>query len=168
MAERTLSFVNVAMWSGGYYSTATKGAKDVIDGATKLVLDAIRRMPDNGSSNSFTFTGMGCADGGTSIDLVRQAVGAVRARWPQRPITVVYSDQPRNDYNSLFHLIHGSDFHPDLSRRDRGRICPGSRDVILSAHLARGNAQPRILRDCNALAQPQALRPYEPCPGRWR
>jgi hypothetical protein len=83
------------------------GAKDVIDAATPLVLDAIRRMPDTGTSNSFTFTDMGCADGGTSIDLVRQAVRAVRARWPQRPITVVYSDQPRNDYNSLFHLIHG-------------------------------------------------------------
>src|SRR5262249_31197410 len=47
------------------------------------------------------------ADGGTSINLVRQAVIAVRARWPRRPITVVYSDQPRNDYNSLFQLIHG-------------------------------------------------------------
>ena len=107
MAERTLPFVNVAMWSGGYYSTATKGAKDVIDGATPLVLEAIRLMPNTGASNPFTFTDMGCADGGTSIDLVRQAVGAVRTRWKQRPITVVYSDQPRNDYNSLFHLVHG-------------------------------------------------------------
>jgi indole-3-acetate O-methyltransferase len=107
VAERTSAFVNVAMWSGGYYSTATKGAKDVIDRATPLVLEAIRRMPDTGTSNPFTLTDMGCADGGTSIDLVRQAVGAVRARWPQRPITVVYSDQPRNDYNSLFQLIHG-------------------------------------------------------------
>ncbi len=37
MAERTLPFVNVAMWSGGYYSTATKGAKDVIDSLFHLV-----------------------------------------------------------------------------------------------------------------------------------
>jgi hypothetical protein len=107
MAERALPFVDVAMWSGGHYSTATKGAKDVIDGATPLMLEAIRRMPDRGTSNPFTLTDMGCADGGTSFDLVRQAVRAVRARWPQRPITVVYSDQPRNDYNSLFHLLHG-------------------------------------------------------------
>jgi hypothetical protein len=95
------------MWSGGFYSTATKGAKDVIDGATPLVLEAIRCMPNTGTSTTFTLTDMGCADGGTSIDLVRQAVRAVRARWPQRPITVVYNDQPRNDYNSLFSLIHG-------------------------------------------------------------
>src|SRR5690349_5098165 len=107
MAERASSFVNVAMWSGGLYSTATKGAKDVIDGATPLVLGAIQRMPDTDNSSTFTLTEMGCADGGTSIDMVRQATAAVRARWPRRPICVVYADQPRNDYNSLFHLIHG-------------------------------------------------------------
>ena len=95
------------MWGGGYYSTATKGAKSVIDGAAPLVLDAIRRMPETGTADPFTLADMGCADGGTSIDLMRQAITAVRARWPQRPITVVYTDQPRNDYNSLFHLIHG-------------------------------------------------------------
>jgi len=107
MTERTLPFVNVAMWSGGHYSTATKGCKDVIDGATPLVLDAIRRMPDTTTSGPFTLTDMGCADGGTSIDMVRHATAAIRARWPQRPICVVYADQPRNDYNSLFHLVHG-------------------------------------------------------------
>jgi hypothetical protein len=95
------------MRGGGYYSTATKGAKDVIDGATPLVLDAIRRMPDASGSSPFTLTDMGCADGGTSIDMVRQATLAVRARWSRRPIVVVYADQPRNDYNALFHLIHG-------------------------------------------------------------
>ena len=107
MAERTLPFVNVAMRSGGYFSTATKGAKDAIDGATPLVLDAIHLLPETDPAHPFTMTDMGCADGGTSLEMVRQAVGAVRARWPQRPITVVYADQPRNDYNSLFHLIHG-------------------------------------------------------------
>jgi len=39
--------------------------------------------------------------------MVRQATAAVRARWPRRPIWVVYADQPRNDYNSLFQLVHG-------------------------------------------------------------
>ena len=107
MPDRKLPFVNVAMWGGGYYSTATKGAKNAIDGATALVLDAIRRMPETRTADPFTLSDMGCADGGTSIDLMRQAITAVRARWPQRAITVVYSDQPRNDYNSLFHLIHG-------------------------------------------------------------
>ena len=34
----------MAMKSGGYYSKAITGAKDVIDGATSLVLDAIDSM----------------------------------------------------------------------------------------------------------------------------
>jgi hypothetical protein len=107
MAEKAKPFSTGAMWSGGVYSTATKGAKDVIDGAAVLVLEAIRGMPDPDSTQPFTFTDMGCADGGTSIDMVRQAIGAVRERWPQQPISVVYTDQPRNDYNSLFQMVHG-------------------------------------------------------------
>jgi indole-3-acetate O-methyltransferase len=39
--------------------------------------------------------------------LVRQAIFGVRARWPRRSLAVSYTDQPRNDYNSLFQLIHG-------------------------------------------------------------
>src|SRR5215471_3939677 len=106
MAASTLQAVDVAMRGGGYYSAVTKGAKDAIDSATPLVLEAIQRLPDRDTSAPFTLSDMGCADGGTSLDLVRQAITAVRARWPQRSICIVYTDQPRNDYNSLFHLIH--------------------------------------------------------------
>jgi hypothetical protein len=67
----------------------------------------LKTLPDTDTANPFTLTDMGCADGGTSIDMVRQAMAAMRARWPRRPIWVVYADQPGDDYNSLFHLIHG-------------------------------------------------------------
>ena len=107
MGESALQAVNVAMRGGGYYSRANQSAKDVIDSATPLVLDAIRRMPDTDPAALFTLTDMGCADGGTSLDMVRQAITAVRDRWPQRSICIVYTDQPRNDYNSLFRMIHG-------------------------------------------------------------
>src|SRR2546427_8811625 len=99
MAESILQAVNVAMRGGGYYSAVAKCAKDVIDGATPLVLDAIRCLPDRDTSAPFTLTDMGCADGGTSLDMVRQAITTVRDRWPQRSICIVYTDQPRNDYN---------------------------------------------------------------------
>jgi hypothetical protein len=95
------------MRGGGQYSIAAKGAKDAIDSATPLVLEAINRLPDGDTSAPFTIADIGCADGGTSLDLVRQAIAVVRDRWPQRPISIVYTDQPRNDYNSLFRLIHG-------------------------------------------------------------
>src|SRR5262245_41362064 len=107
MAENTLQAVNVAMRGGGYYSAVTKSAKAVIDSATPLVLDAIRGLPTSDATTPFTLADMGCADGGTSLDMVHQAVAVVRERWPQRPLTVIYTDQPRNDFNSLFHIVHG-------------------------------------------------------------
>ena len=99
--------LDVAMRGGGQYSTAAKGAKDAIDSATPLVGEAISRLPDGDISTPFTLVDIGCADGGTSLDMVDEAIAAVRGRWPQRPICIVYTDQPRNDYNSLFRLIHG-------------------------------------------------------------
>jgi hypothetical protein len=95
----------IAMKGGGYYSLATLGAKHVIDGATPLVLDAIAAMPD--SSGPFVFADMGTADGGTARDLVERVVEAVRRRWPGREIALVYTDQPRNDFNALIANIHG-------------------------------------------------------------
>jgi hypothetical protein len=71
------------------------------------VLETIDHLPDCGASTVFTMTDMGCADGGTSLDLVRRVIAAVRNRWPDRPICIVYTDQPRNDYNSLFQIVHG-------------------------------------------------------------
>ena len=55
MAQNTLQAVNVAMRGGGYYSAVTKGAKDVIDNATPLVLDAIRCLPTCRRCNPFHF-----------------------------------------------------------------------------------------------------------------
>ena len=67
MAKNTLQAVDVAMRGGGYYSAVTKGAKDAIDSATPLVLEAIQRLPDQDTATPFTLTDMGCADGGTSL-----------------------------------------------------------------------------------------------------
>jgi hypothetical protein len=39
--------------------------------------------------------------------MVRQALAYLREQAPQRPLTMIYSDQPRNDYNALFRIIHG-------------------------------------------------------------
>src|SRR5205814_575888 len=96
----------MAMKGAGYYSKATTGAKDVIDGAADLVLDAIGRIGlwDGGVVR---LADMGCADGGTSIDLWRRALKHVRAIVPASPIELVYSDLPRNDFSQLFRNIHG-------------------------------------------------------------
>jgi hypothetical protein len=85
----------VGVRGDGYYSAVTRGAKDTIDGAIPLVREASHHLPDADASRPFTLTGIGCADGGTSMDLVRQAILGVSARWPWRPLVVIYTDQPR-------------------------------------------------------------------------
>ncbi len=97
----------MAMKGAGYYSRATIGAKHVMDKAAGLILDALDRMdpPDDGSI--FTMTDMGCADGGTSIDMVGTILKDVRRRCPSRPIQMIYTDLPRNDFSQLFQIVHG-------------------------------------------------------------
>lgn len=97
----------IAMKGAGYYSRATTGAKDVIDGATHLVLDALERLPLEDDGTAIRLTDMGCADGGTSIDLWRAALKRLRERAPSRPIELIYTDLPRNDFSQLFRTIHG-------------------------------------------------------------
>ena len=97
---------HVAMTGGGAYSLATLGAKDVIDGAWPLVRDAIERIPGRPGS-AFTLSDMGTADGGTSLDMIGDAIAAIRQRFPERDVQIVYTDQPRNDYNAIFEMVHG-------------------------------------------------------------
>ena len=74
--ENSAGKTEVAMRGGGYYSLSTAGAKDVIDAATLLVLDAVASVPVK--DGLFTFSDMGCADGGTSLQMVARAVGAIQ------------------------------------------------------------------------------------------
>lgn len=106
---------NVSMRSG--YWLATIGTKNVIDGATPLVVDALERMQLS-RSDTFCLTDMGCADGGSSMSLVRACIEHVREQAPERQISIVYTDQPRNNYNALFGILHGIEEGPMPSYLD--------------------------------------------------
>ena len=97
----------MSMKGGGYYSKATIGAKHVIDGATHLILEAVDRMDPADNGATFTMSDMGCADGGTSVAMVGTVLKEIRRRAPSRPIQMVYTDLPRNDFSQVFQNIHG-------------------------------------------------------------
>src|SRR5260221_4350030 len=103
MADRASEADGIAMRGG--YSLATVGAKHVIDGALPLVLEALERIAPERGSGTFTMADFGCADGGTSLDMVKTVLREVRRRAPGRPIAMVYTDQPRNDFNALFAIV---------------------------------------------------------------
>ena len=93
------------MSEGGLYSLATKGAKDVIDNATPRVLQATEQIGLDKSA--FTIADMGCADGGTSLDMIRKVIGRIKQHSANTAITIIYADQPANDFNALVDIIHG-------------------------------------------------------------
>ncbi len=109
----------ITMSGGGLYSLATLGAKHVIDAATPLVVDAIDSLPQDSIDAGFTLSDMGTADAGTSLSMVAAAIGALRQRAPAAPVSIVYSDQPRNDFNALIANVHGlGPFETYLDRFD--------------------------------------------------
>ena len=95
---------NITMSAGGLYSLATIGAKDVIDKATPRVLAAIDNIQHQ--DGHWCFSDMGCADGGTSLDLWRAVTQHCR-QLNNQDIQIVYADQPRNDFNALVSILHG-------------------------------------------------------------
>ncbi|MEM7525181.1 MAG: SAM-dependent methyltransferase, partial [Pseudomonadota bacterium] len=97
----------MAMKGAGYYSRATIGAKHVMDNAAGLILDALERRPPADDGSVFQMTDMGCADGGTSLDMVGRVLADVRRRCPSRPIQMTYTDLPRTDFSQLFQIVHG-------------------------------------------------------------
>jgi hypothetical protein len=103
----TSDAAKIAMRGAGYYSSNTVGAKAVIDKVGDLVVAAIGRMPKLAESDPFSIADFGAADGGTSIDLMRRMVEAIRAREPNRQVTITYTDLPHNDFSALFRLTQG-------------------------------------------------------------
>ena len=97
----------MAMKGAGYYSKAIIGAKHVMDNAGGMVIDAIDRMQLFDDGTVFRATDMGSADGGTSVDLWRRVLSHVRGKAPSRPIEMIYTDLPRNDFSQVFQMIHG-------------------------------------------------------------
>jgi len=120
MSTKKAQADNITMSSGGLYSLATLGAKDVIDKATPIVLAALATVPQPSQNGNWCFSDMGCADGGTSLDLWRAVVQSIRAGGTN-DIQIVYADQVFNDFNALAKILHGNTVFDSY--------LPGSSDV---------------------------------------
>jgi hypothetical protein len=97
----------IAMRGAGYYSANTVGAKNVIDKVGDLVVKAVAKMPRLADGRPFAIADFGAADGGTSMDMMRRLVGAIREAEPERAISITYTDLPHNDFSTLFRLSQG-------------------------------------------------------------
>ncbi|MDP6432397.1 MAG: SAM-dependent methyltransferase, partial [SAR324 cluster bacterium] len=107
MSSQTEKLQNITMSSGGVYSLTTRGAEDVINAATPMLLSALDSMNISKNQDSFTFSDMGTADGGTSLKMVEKLINALRRIVPEININIVYADQPKNDFNGLVQTVLG-------------------------------------------------------------
>ena len=122
MSNRSETAGFMAMKGAGYYSKATTGARDVIDAAAPLIMAAVDRIPRNDVGRAFRCADLGCADGGTSVDMWRRVLAHQRAREPARRDR----DRLRRSAAQRFQpaLPHDPrpDRHQELLRRDPGRL----------------------------------------------
>jgi SAM-dependent methyltransferase len=95
------------MKGGGYYSQSTRGAKDVIDNASGMLMEAVAALPEPAAGRAIQIADFGAADGGTSKKAIRDTVAALRARFPGRQILVTYTDLASNDFSTLFKSMQG-------------------------------------------------------------
>ncbi len=104
----------VAMKGAGYYSRSTRGAKDVIDNAMGMLLEATSAIPAPPMGLPLHIADFGAADGGTSKKAIYETIAALRHRFPERQIELTYTDLPSNDYSNLFKNMLG--LIPDETR----------------------------------------------------
>lgn len=109
MTQHNKTAATTSMKSGGYYSRSTRGAKDAIDGATGLLLEAVAALPDPQQGAALRIADFGAADSGTSRSAISAAITALRQRWPEQQVEVTYTDLAANDWSHLFRSVQGLD-----------------------------------------------------------
>ena len=107
MTAKTETAGFMAMKGAGYYSKSTGGARIAINAVAPQITAAVERMGLVDDGQILRTADFGCADGGTSVEMWREVLSGLRAQVPSRPIEMVYTDLPRNDFGQLFRMLHG-------------------------------------------------------------
>ncbi|MEC8851468.1 MAG: SAM-dependent methyltransferase, partial [Pseudomonadota bacterium] len=110
----------LAMTTGGDYSLSTRGAKDVIDRATPRFRAALAAAAGQATGDHLVIADFGCADGGTGLEAMRQLASHAKTLRPNGSVTIVYEDQPLNDFNTLTRMVQGQAGPPPLHDPARG------------------------------------------------
>ena len=110
----------LAMTSGGDYSLSTRGAKNVMDRATPRFRAGLAAAAGQATVDHLVIADFGCADGGTGLETMRQLANHAKTLRPNGSVTIVYEDQPLNDFNTLTRMAQGQAGPPPLHDPARG------------------------------------------------
>ena len=95
---------SLAMKSEGYYSAKTAGAKNAIDKTKKIIVNALKSIPNK---EILRFADYGSADGGTSQEMWSNIIKLIRDFGDERQIEILYTDLASNDFSTLFKIMQG-------------------------------------------------------------
>ncbi len=122
----------------GYYNQHSRPQSGIVEFALPALRRAAESCPLDEDARDVVIADLGCSQGRNSIEPIAQAIEILRARSSsKRPISVVHSDLPSNDFNSLIQLIEqdGSSYQRRFEhvfsyfqgRSFYGRLFPDSR-----------------------------------------
>jgi hypothetical protein len=95
------------MESGGSYNLHAQVPADGAILALPLLKKAVQEVTLDGSDEPVVIGDYGSSQGKNSLAPMRAAIKGLRARFgPGRPIVVSHVDQPANDFNTLFEVLH--------------------------------------------------------------
>ena len=106
----------LAMRGAGYYSERTAGARNVINDAGAMVIDALAQAPQ---TKTLHIADYGAADGGTSREMWDMVIGQLRATGDHRQIEMLYTDLASNDFSTLFRMMQGMQGDPAIAYQSR-------------------------------------------------
>jgi SAM dependent carboxyl methyltransferase len=111
------------MESGGAYNLHARVQARGASQALPLLQSSLQKLELNGDQ-PITIADYGSSQGKNSLAPMRLATEMLRARLgPDRPIFVVHVDQPANDFNALFDVLHQD---PDSYARNGPNIFPAA------------------------------------------
>ena len=106
----------LAMRGAGYYSERTAGARNVINDAGAMVIDALAQASQ---TKTLRIADYGAADGGTSREMWDMVIGQLRATGDHRQIEMLYTDLASNDFSTLFRMMQGMQGDPAIAYQSR-------------------------------------------------
>lgn len=106
----------LAMRGAGYYSERTAGARNVINDAGAMVIDALAQGPQ---TKTLRIADYGAADGGTSREMWDMVIGQLRTTGDHRQIEMLYTDLASNDFSTLFRMMQGMQGDPAIAYQSR-------------------------------------------------
>lgn len=96
------------MEGGGYYGDHAAPQEAYGELGYRWLEEAAADVPAPDGDAPLLVADMGAADGRNSLEPMRRAIAARRARDPERQFQVVHTDIPSNDFSAMFELVESS------------------------------------------------------------